>query len=338
MPANFSHSLYDGKSTVRALEKLKKGNSSTEHPPPNPNEQRAPFKVMASTSQVNAIPGPSRLARKRATEYVATAEAPSHQASDESRPILEEEEDERNDRPTSEYVGLWNAHSNDKNKENRPMSQQSKVPAKKFSLLDRQPNAQTACWESSSQGSAAGPSNRKRARQDREDTEESEDQGFQHDRRIPDPSRRTAAPPAHRRIPVQATPSPPKRARIQPSNNSLSVGGDERHSSQDRAEAALQASARRGALDDDEDEDDTPRFTQVSQAARLASVRKKAMNEAPVQRRTAWSEPDTHHLIHLVGEYGCSWTTIAKMEGFEVKRGQVALKDKARNIKVNFLK
>ena len=292
---------------------------------------------MASSSHSNALPGASQLSRAQATGSVEIAGARSYEPSDDFRPVIDD--DEGNDRPTAQYLAIWNAHSNDKNKENRPIPEQARASPKKRSLLHRQPNAEKVQWEDNSQDSVGGPSNRKRARQDREETEESEDQGFQHDQRVPDPSRRTAAPPARRRTPVQATPSPPKRARVQSRNDSLFVERDDGRRSQDRAEAALQASARLGAFDDDdEDEEDRPRFTQVSQAAHLASVRLKAMNDTSPQKRTAWSEPDTHHLIDLIGDYGCSWSTIEKQGGFEVARGQVALKDKARNIKVSFLK
>lgn len=58
----------------------------------------------------------------------------------------------------------------------------------------------------------------------------------------------------------------------------------------------------------------------------------------PVQKRTRWSPADENRLIALIGQHGTSWATIESRGGFQVIRGQVALKDKARNMKAVYLK
>ena len=62
----------------------------------------------------------------------------------------------------------------------------------------------------------------------------------------------------------------------------------------------------------------------------------------PPQTRTAWSEEETNQLLLLIEEHGTSWTRLMakdnKAGGFLQARDQVALKDKARNIKVDYLR
>ncbi|KFY66779.1 hypothetical protein V497_00726 [Pseudogymnoascus sp. VKM F-4516 (FW-969)] len=61
----------------------------------------------------------------------------------------------------------------------------------------------------------------------------------------------------------------------------------------------------------------------------------------PTQRRTKWSEEETDGLIELIEQHGTSWSDLHR-RGHEMgilheSRDQVALKDKARNIKVDYL-
>jgi hypothetical protein len=60
--------------------------------------------------------------------------------------------------------------------------------------------------------------------------------------------------------------------------------------------------------------------------------------ERPTQKRVFWTGADEDHLVRLIEEYGTSWSVIAKLGGFQTNRDQVALKDKARNMKVSYLK
>lgn len=73
------------------------------------------------------------------------------------------------------------------------------------------------------------------------------------------------------------------------------------------------------------------------------NVRRFAGSEKKAQSRRRWGAEETKRLIDLVGEFGCAWARI-KEEDEEssdpilIGRDQVALKDKARNIKMDYLK
>jgi hypothetical protein len=84
----------------------------------------------------------------------------------------------------------------------------------------------------------------------------------------------------------------------------------------------------------------TPSATQTVAAARQKSALQRQQN-ARTQSRTQWSDHDTELLVSMIEEVGCSWALIAKTAEFEDgKRNedQVGLKDKARNLKVAYLK
>ena len=58
------------------------------------------------------------------------------------------------------------------------------------------------------------------------------------------------------------------------------------------------------------------------------------------QTRRPWTNEETEALIELIGEYGTSWAFLKQRDEREKlkRRDQVALKDKARNMKFDFLK
>jgi len=70
------------------------------------------------------------------------------------------------------------------------------------------------------------------------------------------------------------------------------------------------------------------------------NVELAAMANHNSQSRTPWSDNDEALLIQYIEEHGCSWAFIAKLPGWDLVRRnfQVQLKDKARNIKVSYLK
>jgi hypothetical protein len=88
-------------------------------------------------------------------------------------------------------------------------------------------------------------------------------------------------------------------------------------------------------VDDDASSVPPPSFQAVSIAARHAVMQ---TTERPIQKRTFWTGADEDRLVRLVEEHGTSWSVIAKLGGFQTFRDQVALKDKARNMKVAYLK
>ena len=66
------------------------------------------------------------------------------------------------------------------------------------------------------------------------------------------------------------------------------------------------------------------------------------LNLPKPQNRTKWSPAEDDRLISLIEEVGCSWARIKKLDADSGNilelRDQVALKDKARNMKYDFLK
>ncbi|KAH8171850.1 hypothetical protein LIA77_08617 [Sarocladium implicatum] len=61
--------------------------------------------------------------------------------------------------------------------------------------------------------------------------------------------------------------------------------------------------------------------------------------EGPVQQRKPWSANDCTTLLHCIWERHASWSQIQGEDGgkFEVQRNQQAFRDKARNMKVDYL-
>lgn len=63
----------------------------------------------------------------------------------------------------------------------------------------------------------------------------------------------------------------------------------------------------------------------------------------PPQTRRPWTAPEIERLLYLMRQYGCAWSAIKKADqNMDVpqllERTQVQLKDKARNMKLDFLK
>lgn len=60
------------------------------------------------------------------------------------------------------------------------------------------------------------------------------------------------------------------------------------------------------------------------------------------QKRKAWTDEETKQLIALIEEHGTSWKLLKELDQADrsilASRDQVALKDKARNMKIDFLK
>lgn len=83
----------------------------------------------------------------------------------------------------------------------------------------------------------------------------------------------------------------------------------------------------------------SPLYEEVRSAHAAARERNTIM-EKPKQMRKPWSQDEITTLVELIAEYGVSWSLLMKQDNEKVlwKRDQVALKDKARNIKMDFLK
>ena len=316
---------------VRLLEKLKRTSSSNDGP--------APIQQKVTVASSSA-PQP------KSKEQGASQAKASKTAQDVSPDDLDNNDldggFEEQPRSAEEYAQVWVGYSNERNKENRP--------APKRRLVDRQPGARQMQWEDS-QDSTPGPSTNKRKyqesvgeenederREEEEEEELSEDEGFQEDHRVPDPARRAAAPIARRQSPGQDAPSPPKRREIErPGNN---TDRDVARRRQQRAKSVARANTRREVVNDDEDDETypPPTFPQASLAAKLNVAQSRSRMEREPQKRVPWSDADSQRLIDGIEQFGCSWSVIAKNTDFDHPRDQIALKDKARNMKVTFLK
>ncbi|MCJ1397618.1 hypothetical protein MMC11_000814 [Xylographa trunciseda] len=215
----------------------------------------------------------------------------------------------------------------EEDKENRPQpNATSTAPAKQRSFIDRQPNAVKISFESQAEGSRTrgGNPTPKRSRQPEPDDEDqfsdpSEDEGFQQDTR---PSLLKSSL-VKRHISGSAPKSPAKRVRLdQDRERTASVSSD--------VETAVQQS-------------NVPQPMSNSQIYRVAQTQSKEVTalhrQKIVQKRKAWTNKEMEAFIDLIAEYGISWSLLKQMDHDKVliNRDQTALKDKARNMKVDYL-
>ena len=122
--------------------------------------------------------------------------------------------------------------------------------------------------------------------------------------------------------------SPPKRPRVE--NDSVNDNSEQR-----------QETVEQGQNVEAEMAQDPPRASQVHSIANEAAKRMTATQFKAPQSRKPWTEEETDQLMDLIGNYGTSWSTLKDHDGIDgilKGRDQVALKDKARNMKFDFLK
>lgn len=207
---------------------------------------------------------------------------------------------------------------------------------KKKAFIDPQPNAERLRFDESQDSQQRTQPNRKRQRHDPETvlgggdnqldtTEVSADEGFQQDRRaisaVSKPTRIRAQNRAEEEPLVRPRLSP-KKARSVPRHNDF----DEEP---------------RGAVTQ-QDQGQTPgpsQFDNYKKAKEMAK-RNVAVQYKKAQTRTPWSDEETETLISLIGDHGISWKLLKEQDNGAIlkTRDQVALKDKARNMKFEFLK
>lgn len=253
----------------------------------------------------------------------------------------------------SNHVNLAQDSVRSSNPVFRHPPQQQPQAMQKRRLLDHQPNAERVHWESQ-ETAQSDPSNdcgdpiRIVDVDDVEDEEDqieepSQDVGFQIDTRPVDVvSRRGTKPSNNRPVAerVDNVPRAQKRARQ----------ASETQSSRKRS------TATRRTVEPDEEDDikgavrrhngtNAPPPTQLENFKKANSenkLRKSDKTKKP-QSRKAWTDKETEALIELISEHGTSWAllkTIDEKSGGNklASRDQVALKDKARNMKLDFLK
>lgn len=197
--------------------------------------------------------------------------------------------------------------------------------------IDPQPGAQRVEW-SDAGFSQTLPSNSRGMKRNYHATVEddvepdpSQDEGFQQDDRNLDiAGKRRAKPQAAASVPLQQQ-RPAKRARM--------TEGEDEDGNHD-----LEAAAN-----DYNNAGDPPDSTfGAYQSSKTRALAMTASQPKKVQVRKAWTDDETGTLLDLIEEHGTSWRLLKEIDdhGHSILRGrdQVALKDKARNMKLDFLK
>ena len=232
------------------------------------------------------------------------------------------------------------------NKENIRRTQESSAVSPKRHFIDKQTGATRVQWEDgagepdTSQQARAKPSQNdrgkgKRVREEDEEIENpTQDPGFAEEEEeepafglVKEP-RRAVSPGKRQRIAEQT--SPLRRAdQTQRRSRPRAVN----KVSQQRRETPAEPSAR----------DPSTCSTQHSLINAQAKTRALLSTQARRQQtRTPWTPEEVDTFIDLIGELGCSWSAILKRDNDEARvlqnRSQVNLKDKAMNMKMDYLK
>ena len=201
---------------------------------------------------------------------------------------------------------------------------------RKLRMVDPQPNAQRVMFDSQPFGDMpTGTAGTKRDFQTMDggdfDPEPSQDQGFQTDPRTFDVSSRRAQKPVTTRAPRKT-----KKARINQAPEPTQAT-DEADPTYVQPEPTAQ-------------DDNEPPSSTLGAYQRSKSKAQEVTASQPkkVQVRKAWTDEETGLLLDLIEEHGTSWRLLKQID-FENNhvlrdRDQVALKDKARNMKLDFLK
>ena len=174
-------------------------------------------------------------------------------------------------------------------------------------LIDEQANAEKLQWESQNSDAISQQSGT---------PEVSQDGGFQ----LPHRGHRGA---------------PPQQREHRRTQTSISEGAG-RSSKRPRTDNGHRDNERDTSPDNQgEDKTQADVYNEAKNAARIVTARRP---KNP-QSRTFWTREEEGQLMDLIKDYGCSWTKLKTMDRENIleSRDQVALKDKARNMKVNFL-
>lgn len=281
----------------------------------------------ASEVQVASTAGPSMRAlttQRGFYEHVIPASAPPEVPNEPApsadqdeywRPEDNEEEDpDKNARISIAYRIQLEAESNKENIGEIPESQHNKT-AKQRSMNDPDPLAERV-----------SPIDRQDSNS--EENGGSADEGFQFQAESSNAAIQRRYKPATKRPavePARLQRRSPKKVRLQENMDAHILNGS--------------ANVVR-----DEPETELP-LSQVHEgivSANQSAKQKMAMVKKPPQRRSAWTVAETDTLHHLITEYGTSWKLLKDQDLMEdhvlEARDQVALKDKARNMKMDFLK
>ena len=205
-------------------------------------------------------------------------------------------------------------------------SQRPALAPRKLGIMDPQPNAQRVTFDSQFQDIPESSRGTKRTFVETMDAEgdeleePSQDQGFQQDSRTFDTASRRAQKPAQ--APRRRTRKTRTAQSTQNTNNSAQDFTQPEPTAQDNEVPGSSLEA----------------YQQIKEKAQEFT----AGRPKKVQVRKSWTDEETGLLLDLIEEHGTSWRLLKQIDkenGFILKdRDQVALKDKARNMKLDFLK
>ena len=208
------------------------------------------------------------------------------------------------------------AESNKENVAEIPESQRTKT-AKKRSIYDRDPLAERVSPIDGQDSNSISRESELSSDEDFQCQAESSNAAMQ--RRLKPATKRPASKPA--RIQRRS----PKKARVQ---ENISA-----HTLDDNADVAR-----------DEQETEVPLSQAYEEYVRVNETAKQKMTVGtkPPQKRSAWTGAETDMLYYLITKHGTSWKLLKDQDELRGKvleaRDQVALKDKARNMKMDYLK
>ena len=219
---------------------------------------------------------------------------------------------------------------------------------------------------------AGGPSPRKRAHADIEDDEDAEFETDHRQQKVPQRKKRARLPiQQHVQSPARSTysatqddrdaqlsssapmgPPPPRAIQPSPARRFPSSSAPAIRQTDPHIDPRIIASQ----VSDDNVDDDISINTQNglpstqevnARAKAFTRVQRQHINatqQTTPQKRTPWSQDETERLMNLVEAHGTGWSAILKIDQDHPegpllqRRGQVGLKDKARNMKMDFLK
>lgn len=295
------------------------------------NQETASDVQVASTAgpSTRALTPPRNLDEQAisspAPANVSNGQAPSGDRNDTWR--YEDNDDDDDDDEDEDTAIARNAQTSDvfrtqreaeSNKENvaEISESQHNQTAKKRSMYDRDPLAERISPVDWQDPDANG-----------QESEISSDEGFQHQAESSNAATRRRLKPATKRLA-----SEPARQRRSPKKV--------------RVRENVVADALDSRVDNPPDGQETEfppsqayeEYVRVNESAK----QKMAVMTKPPQRRSAWTSAETDMLYYLITEHGTSWKLLKDHDleqGYVLEaRDQVALKDKARNMKMDYLK
>lgn len=253
------------------------------------------------------------------------------------------------------FMAISNAHEKEKNKENLDQRKETASGRPKTrSFIDRQKSAERVTWDDSQQSNQQRSNSQKGKRRAQPPVEEeevsdpSEDESFQQNNRPLDVRKQpTIVPTAQRR-----TNAPARKLSLRPAQPvRLSPPSDDEGEDTSQEDDDIPGQIRQGverhnrgtpAQSQPPSRSQAQIAEQTKRINRLAKNQVRARAPTKVQTRRPWSEEETSTLIEYIMEHGTSYAFIKNLDESDQKvlegRDQIALKDKARNIKTDYLK